>query len=421
MNTLRKISVFVIVLCMLIAAVGCNGADMGGRYPSAPGDWINGDSSIEDGDIETGDDDEAGKEQEVMRKQLTAAEWNDGAHYEFWQSLFASGEENQGKSGAFYHYAEKNNRGLDTAHMHTVTVTDGVRPIAGAKVKLYGADGVLFSAVSDANGLAVVFGENPVSVEAESGGYAARAPFTEDCTVVLSGSEQKRNEIEILFVVDTTGSMSDELSFLKKEIEGIILRVSATVAADVRLGMLFYRDDGDAYVTRAFEFADANTSAQLKIIRSNLNAQTAAGGGDIPEAVDRALDEAVHMQWSSGSTTKLLFHILDAPYHDEKQYQQKFASAVYWAAEQGIRIIPVAASGMDKLGEYIMRSAALLTGGTYTFLTDDSGIGDSHDEPTVDNEYVVEYLSDLLVRLTIGYHTGEFPEPVVWKDSESYI
>ena len=68
------------------------------------------------------------------------------------------------------------------------------------------------------------------------------------------------------------------------------------------------------------------------------------------------------------------------------------------AAERGVRIVPLAASGVDKELEFLLRFTAIATGGTYTFLTNDSGIGGNHVEPTI-GEYQVEILNDLLVRV----------------------
>lgn len=62
-----------------------------------------------------------------------------------------------------------------------------------------------------------------------------------------------------------------------------------------------------------------------------------------------------------------------------------------------------------------MREAAIYTGGTFIFITDDSGIGGSHHDPELPNA-TVELLNSLMVRLANGYHTGVFTEPVYWKD-----
>ena len=68
----------------------------------------------------------------------------------------------------------------------------------------------------------------------------------------------------------------------------------------------------------------------------------------------------------------------------------------------GIRIVPIASSGIDKSTEYLLRTMAFTTGGTYTFLTDDSGIGGEHIEPTI-GAYNVEKLNDMMVRIVNSY------------------
>ena len=72
------------------------------------------------------------------------------------------------------------------------------------------------------------------------------------------------------------------------------------------------------------------------------------------------------------------------------------------AAEKGIRVIPVASSGVDKATEFLMRALSITTGGDYVFLTDDSGVGGSHMEPTI-GDHEVKKLNTLLVELINGY------------------
>lgn len=391
---------------------------MGGwdsSYAPSDGDGYyggEGDADIADGDEEQ----EIQQRPQYIKKQLTAAAWKDADKYEYWTSLFSQGDE-QTRAGIFSGYSDES-RGLDTRGMREIKVTCGGEPVAGAKVKLYEGESVLFTAVTDARGIAYVFGENATAVSAHSGDHSVRYPLSQsDSTVLeLNAALAKSNVVELMFVVDTTGSMGDELDFLKDELYGVINRIVNSIDARVRLGMLFYRDKGDDYITRCFDFADVSDASGLESAVTYLGRQTAAGGGDTPEAVDTALSEAVGKQWQSGTSTKLLFHILDAPYHDKAEYRKNFSRAVYSAAEKGIRIIPVAASGLDTLGQYIMRSAALLTGGTYAFLTDDSGIGNPHETPDVES-FTVEYLSDLMVRLVTGYYTGIMPKPVDWRQS----
>ena len=138
-----------------------------------------------------------------------------------------------------------------------------------------------------------------------------------------------------------------------------------------RLGLLFYRDEGDVYVTKLSDFT-TDIAYQVDFISN----QSANGGGDYPEAVDQALDEAINKaSWSNENTesTKILIHVLDAPPHYTKTNLQLFSKSIITAAEKGIRIIPVASSGIDKWTEFLLRTEALMTGGTYTYITNDSG------------------------------------------------
>lgn len=415
-------SILWFILALVLAFAFCLGGCSAGKSYSG----IGGASAPDVSDDKDADDGEnsGDNQQPIIKKQLTAAEWRDALNYDFWLDLFKTDIKTEGqdgdqqtRDGIFCGY-EKSPRGLDTSEMHAVKVTCGGNPVAGAKVALYNENTAEYTAVTDSAGNAYVFG-NGNRLNAVSGEFNACADVADGVTEIeLSGFAACENELEIMLVVDTTGSMGDELSFLCKELAGVVTRVSSAIDCNIRLGLLFYRDEGDDYVTRKFDFTEVNSSDGLSTVVKNINAQKSAGGGDYPEAVDAALEEAVSADWHNNSKTKLLFHVLDAPYHDKQENQSTFASAVKSASEKGIRIIPVAASGLDVLGQYVMRSAALLTGGTYTFLTDDSGIGNSHELPAV-GKFTVEYLSDLMVRLIKGYYTGTFEEPVFWKQSDS--
>lgn len=426
----KPIMLIWLILAMLAAftIVGCsaNGYDAAGTPSSGiTDDFIDTGDESPDDTVENPDDAQQPSAKPIV-KQLTAAEWRDALNHEFWLKLFdknveADGQQNgeqPTRNGIFYEYANAT-RGLDSFDMHEVRVTCDGNPVAGATVKLCNDADVVYSAVTDSAGIAYVFGDG-TRADVASGEFEASASIADDgvTDINLADFAAVENELEIMLVVDTTGSMGDELSFLRDELAGVVTRVSAALDCNIRLGLLFYRDEGDEYVTRKFDFINVTSSLGLNIAVRNIKAQSSSGGGDYPEAVDTALSEAVAANWHDDSKTKLMFFVLDAPYHDKQANQSVFSDAVKSAAQKGIRIIPVAASGLDVLGQYIMRSAALLTGGTYTFLTDDSGIGNSHELPDV-GDYTVEYLSDLMVRLIKGYYTGTFEAPVHWTQSDS--
>jgi hypothetical protein len=134
-----------------------------------------------------------------------------------------------------------------------------------------------------------------------------------------------------------------------------------------------------------------------------LRKQSADGGGDYPEAVDMALFESISNEdWNEEALARILFIVLDAPSHTEPEVIARLQSQLHLAAEKGIRIVPIACSDIRKDGEYLMRTFALATNGTYLFLTDDSGIGNAHIKPTTD-KYDVEKLNDAIVRVVKQY------------------
>ena len=211
--------------------------------------------------------------------------------------------------------------------------------------------------------------------------------------LVVDKSCQVSYDVDIAFVVDATGSMGDEIEFLKLELEDVIRSTMEKYKSlTLRAASVFYRDKKDDYLTKNVGFNDDLLKA-LNFIKL----QGAGGGGDYPEAVDDALATALDsLQWNKNTRTKLLFLILDAPPHNEAK--ERIRQLTLKAAGMGIRIVPIACSGTDKSTEFLLRSMALATNGTYTFLTNHSGVGNNHIEPTTD-KYEVELLNNLLQRI----------------------
>jgi len=115
--------------------------------------------------------------------------------------------------------------------------------------------------------------------------------------------------LDLAFVVDTTGSMADELAWLTKDLKRLVRDAKrAAPGVDIRYGLVVYRDDGDAYVVKNYGF----TKRQAQMQRW-LKDQSAGGGGDYPEAAGRALKAAADLNWRRGRGERLLFHVADAP------------------------------------------------------------------------------------------------------------
>ncbi len=329
---------------------------------------------------------------------LTGGEWNDNKNYDFWTELISQRNE-------WREMAEKWQ--MDTTERIAVRVMNGDTPAENVSLKLVSGTTVLWEAVSDNNGNAYLFKSldssvryMPTKIIAEQGGKGLTELEYEGSKEVelnIQAMNYGGDILDLMFVVDTTGSMSDELTYLQVELQDIIERVVSDKQIPVRLSVNFYRDTGDEYVVNPFDFTP-DTDEAIRF----LSQQYATGGGDYEEAVEAALEQAINgSTWQEGNT-KLLFLILDAPPHYNDNNVGQLNNLLKEAAKHGIRIIPVASSGVDTETEFLCRTFSVATGGTYTFLTDHSGIGNSHLEPTI-GDYEVEKLNDMIVRIIESY------------------
>lgn len=300
---------------------------------------------------------------------------------------------------------------LYPTHRYLVQVVNQQRvPLPNLVVRLQKADGTtIWESRTDNTGRAELWNQlhtsqakatQRVSIVVEKDGFSqtVKAPVTYDKgpnQVVFSTSCQSFNRVDIAWVIDATGSMSDEISYLQAELSDVINR-SQLEQPDITFeqAAVFYRDQSDAYITRHESFTE-----DLYSVHKFINQQSANGGGDFPEAVEEALDVAINnLNWHEDAMTKILFLVLDAPPHHNSERVKRLHALITKAAKRGIRIIPVASSGVDKSTEYFLRAIALATNGHYVFLTNHSGIGGAHIEPTA-SVYKVEFLNDLLTRL----------------------
>ena len=148
--------------------------------------------------------------------------------------------------------------------------------------------------------------------------------------IAATGGKPK---IDVVFVLDTTGSMSGLIQTAKEKIWSIATTMaSAQPTPEIRIGLVGYRDRGDEYVTQVIDL-----SSDLDSVYAELMDFQAGGGGDMPESVNKALYDAVHqMSWThqddqDGQAYKAVFLVGDAPphmdYQDEKQYPEIVAAA----------------------------------------------------------------------------------------------
>lgn len=341
---------------------------------------------------------ESVKQREVSSGILTAGEVNDFSKWTLWQDESSQQLNRQQKYWDFapqgrYTLMLKNQEGF---------------PMVDVMVHLVSAKGfTVWTARTDNTGKAELWAEIDSTHWSSTKGMQIRIVKGEITQSIDIEYEQRfaykvheyqapcntSNQVDIAFVVDATGSMGDEINYLKKEMNDVMFK-SKVAYPTLRFNYanIFYRDTRDAYLFRKQDFTTTLSESSAFV-----NAQYAGGGGDYEEAVEVGLEQAIDsLEWSKDARARILFVILDAPPHNTYDTRKKMKTLAKKAAKKGIRIIPIAASGINKNTELLMRSMALCTNGTYLFITDHSGVGNGHIKPTTDS-YKVKSLNQVMV------------------------
>ena len=211
---------------------------------------------------------------------------------------------------------------------------------------------------------------------------------------------EPRAKLDLVFLIDATGSMADEIDKLKATLRSISAEVSRLPSQpDICFGLVAYRDKGDEFLVRSHDF----TNDVGGFLRDALYPLRAAAGGDYPEAMNEAFHETVHnLSWRGEGATRIVVALADAPPHLDyggPYYDDDMGAAL----GKGIKVFSVGASGLDKQGEFIQRQIAQYTGGRFVFLTyaqaHDPASGPGRETVHDVKNYSVDTLDRLIVRL----------------------
>jgi hypothetical protein len=149
---------------------------------------------------------------------------------------------------------------------------------------------------------------------------------------------------------------------VKQTIKAVSDQLS-TSQTDVRIGLVEYKDRSDCLLTRTFPF-----SSDLRTFGASIANVQASGGGDYPEDLHKGLDAALDkLQWRGDAVTRMVVVIADAPPQFYPQ-SRDYGDAAKRAASRGIKLYSVAASGMDNLGQVVMRQMSQFTGASNMFV-----------------------------------------------------
>ena len=187
---------------------------------------------------------------------------------------------------------------------------------------------------------------------------------------VAAKSATDKPVVEVAFVLDTTGSMGPLIEGAKRKIWSIATAiVDANPDAEIRMGLVAYRDIGDEYVTKKFDL-----TTDIQDLYANLLELKARGGGDWPESVNEALDVAVtKLSWTQGEEIcRIMFLVGDAPPHMNYAQDTKYPDVLRTARERDILVNAVQA-GSARDTERVWRSIAQLGHGRYIPIPQNGG------------------------------------------------
>ena len=190
--------------------------------------------------------------------------------------------------------------------------------------------------------------------------------------IVNDKNLNERKTLEMVFALDTTGSMGGLIEGAKQRIWGIVNEVmQSDERPNVRVGLVAYRDRGDRYVTEVFPVTD-----NLDAVYTSLMDYRAEGGGDTPENVRRALADAVHKAgWSqqSDSIAQVVFLVGDAPPHTDYQDEPDTKKTAVEARRKGMIVNAIQCGSISGTKE-VWQEIAQYGGGRYFAIPQDSGV-----------------------------------------------
>jgi Mg-chelatase subunit ChlD len=291
------------------------------------------------------------------------------------------------------------------------------KPVANARVSVYAGDTELTAGVTTADG---GYQFNPSEHSPSVTDYRAAVRTAEGYEVSTDFSRSGERTVtlridstrtipepiplDILFILDTTGSMGEEIYRLRATIELIHLNLTGMSSKPaVRFGMVLYKDIGDEYDTRVVPL-----TADLEEFREALELVEASGGGDTPEDLQAALERTLkEIAWDPDGV-RLGFIITDAPPHLNYGQEYTYVDASRDARSNGIKLFSVGTGGLPIEGEYVLRQISQYTGGKYIFLTyGETGESEGGAAGSVSHHTGANYQTDKLEAIIIRFAKEE--------------
>jgi hypothetical protein len=306
-------------------------------------------------------------------------------------------------------------RQADVSERYILTVVnDKQQPVLDARVRLFDGQQQVFEGRTYAGGKTIFFpralnlsgNTTALRVQVEKGNSTVDGTLSRgqdgDQTFVLRGAAAlpKTPRLDVLFLLDSTGSMGDEISRIQNTIASIAERIDRIEPRpDLRFGLVAYRDRGDEYVTRVYDF-----TPDIALFQQLLASVRADGGGDTPESLNEGLHEAIQgVKWADDAV-RLTFLVADAPPHLDYPQDYNYLQESQVAVARGVKVYTIAASNSDDEAEYVFRQLSQQTLAHFIFLTYQPGQnagapGDTTTHHVDPAAFTVERLDDLVVQV----------------------
>jgi hypothetical protein len=220
-----------------------------------------------------------------------------------------------------------------------------------------------------------------------AGSALAQTPSQPQSAEQSAAAPRQKRVVEVAFTLDATGSMASLIDGAKRKIWAIATAVAdANPDAEIRMGLVAYRDVGDEFVTKTFDL-----STDIQAMYGELLALKANGGGDWPESVNEALDKTVTgLSWTQGSNVdRIVFLVGDAPAHMDYKQDRKYPDILKDAAARGLRVNAVQAGDAQDTRR-MWREIAQRGGGDYIPIPQDGGQVVVIDTPFDDEIIVIQ-------------------------------
>jgi len=312
-----------------------------------------------------------GKEKKLARRMpsmqqagpVKAGEWDDNANYREYMSYLESQafpqlERLDVRSRRFLVVRDADGRGVPRC---PVTVKD-VAQHSAKLITTASGRAILFPHAAGLTGKRLTAVAHCAEGRATKSFEIASADGTVDLKIDGQRSLPATLTVDVGFILDSTGSMSEEIAAIKSTIRKVASGLTEQNVR-IRVGLVEFKDKSDAFVTKVYPM-----TTDIAEFSQTVQSITASGGGDMPEAVNEGLHEGLtKLAWSDDSIARLAFLVGDAPPHLDRP-DARYAPEMKRASANGIQLFTIAASGMDRVGQAVWRQLAQYTGGTNLFV-----------------------------------------------------